>query len=135
MGTEVPDILHNNFHVAYKYFTRLKIAKVPWITELERILYKQKNACLCMKTVKLIHVDYVLSISVYYLSLKNKKHMKIWCACSPKSCRKSLIFGSFSLEVHSATGNDIFSHIIWDIHFLRWHEKLYTTGNGSHIFF
>ena len=43
MWTEVPDILHNGFHVAYTYFTHQKIAKVPWITELERILYKQKN--------------------------------------------------------------------------------------------
>ena len=46
MRTEVIDILPNDFHVAYKYFTRQKIAKVPWIAELERILYKQKNVCL-----------------------------------------------------------------------------------------
>ena len=52
MWTEVPDILHNDFHVAYKYFTRQEIAKVPWITELERILFKQKNACLGKKTGK-----------------------------------------------------------------------------------
>ena len=38
MWTEVPDILHSDFNVAYRYFTRQKIAKVPWITELERIL-------------------------------------------------------------------------------------------------
>ena len=38
MWTEVPDSLHNDFHAANKYFTRQKIAKVPWITELERIL-------------------------------------------------------------------------------------------------
>ena len=44
MWTEVPDFLHNGFHVAYKYFIRQKIAKVPWITELERMLYKQKNS-------------------------------------------------------------------------------------------
>ena len=49
----VPDILHNDSHVAYKYFTCQKIAKVPWITEPKRILYKQKNACLCKKTVKI----------------------------------------------------------------------------------
>ena len=36
MWTEVPDILHNGFHVAYKYFTRQKIAKLSWIIELER---------------------------------------------------------------------------------------------------
>ena len=57
MWTEVPDILHIDFHVAYKYFTGQKIAKVPWITELERILYKQEYACLCKKTVKLIFFD------------------------------------------------------------------------------
>ena len=26
MGTEIPDILHNDFHVAYKYFTCQRIA-------------------------------------------------------------------------------------------------------------
>ena len=39
MWTEVPDILQNDFHIAYKYFTRQNIAKVPWITDLEQILY------------------------------------------------------------------------------------------------
>ena len=29
MWTEVPDILQNDFHVTYKYFTHQKIAKVP----------------------------------------------------------------------------------------------------------
>ena len=65
MWTEIPDILHNDFHVAYKYFTRQKITKVHWITELERILYKQKNACKCKKTVKLIYFDYAFSIWVF----------------------------------------------------------------------
>ena len=62
MWTEVPDILHNGFHVAYKYCTRQKIAKVPLITELERILYKQR---LFKKAVKLIYFDCVFSIRVY----------------------------------------------------------------------
>ena len=70
MWTEVPDILYNDFHVVYKYFTRQKIAKAPWITELERILYKQKNVCLCKKTDKLIYFECVCSIKVYYQSLK-----------------------------------------------------------------
>ena len=38
MWIEVQDILHNDFYVAYKYVTHQKIANVPWITELERIL-------------------------------------------------------------------------------------------------
>ena len=54
MWTEVPDIFHNGFRVAYKYFVRQKMAKVHWITELERILYKQKNARLFKKAVKII---------------------------------------------------------------------------------
>ena len=69
MWTEILDILHNDFYVAYKYLTRQKIAKVPWITEPEQILSKQKNACLCKTTVKLIYFDYVFSIRVYYQSL------------------------------------------------------------------
>ena len=66
MWSDVPDILHNDFHVTYKYYTHQKIAKLPWITELERILYKQKNACLCKKTVKWIYLDYEFFIRVYY---------------------------------------------------------------------
>ena len=54
MWTEVPDILHNGFHVAYTYFVRQEMAKVPWITELERIWYKQKKSHLFKKAVKLI---------------------------------------------------------------------------------
>ena len=77
MRTEVRDILHNDFHVAYKYFTRQKIAKVPWITELERIFYKQKNATLCKKTVKLIYFNCVFSIRVYYQSLKTRNIHKV----------------------------------------------------------
>ena len=77
MWIEVRDILHNDFYVAYKYFTDQKIAKVPWITELERILYKPENACLWKKTVKLIYFDYVFSIRVYYQSLKTRNIYKI----------------------------------------------------------
>ena len=77
MWTEVPDILHNGFHVAYKYFICQKIAKVPWITELEHILYKQKNSRLFKKAVKLIYFDCVFSIRVYYQSLKTRNIYKI----------------------------------------------------------
>ena len=77
MWTEVPDILQNGFQVAYKYFIRQKIAKVPWITELERILYKQKNSRLFKKAVKLIYFDCVFSIRVYYQLLKTRNTYKI----------------------------------------------------------
>ena len=77
MWIEVHDILHNDFHVAYKYVARKNIAKMPWITELETILYKQKTACLCKKTVKLIYFDYVFSIRVHYQSLKTRNIYKI----------------------------------------------------------
>ena len=77
MWTEVPDILHNGFHVTYKYFIRQKIAKVPWITELERILYKQKNSCLFKKAMKQIYFDCVLSIRVYYQTWKTRNIYKI----------------------------------------------------------
>ena len=77
MWAEDPDILHNGFHVAYKYFTRQKIAKVPLITELERILYKQKHARLCKKAVKLIYFDYVFSIRVHHQSLKTRNIYKM----------------------------------------------------------
>ena len=77
MWTEVPDILHNCFHVAYKYFIRQKIAKVSWITELERILYKQKNSRLFKKAVKLIYFDCVFSVRVYYQSLKTRNNYKM----------------------------------------------------------
>ena len=60
MLTEFPDILHSVIHIDYKRLTRLKIAKVPKITELERVLYKQKDPCLCKKTVKLIYFDYYM---------------------------------------------------------------------------
>ena len=44
--TEFPDILYNDFHVAYKYFTRQKIAKMPWIAELEKLCINRKmRAC------------------------------------------------------------------------------------------
>ena len=76
MSTEVPDILHNDFQFAYKYFTRQKIAKVPWITKVEQILYKQKNSCLCKKTVKSIYFDCELSNKVYYQSLKTRNIYK-----------------------------------------------------------
>ena len=33
-------------------------------------------------------------------------------ACTPKNCRKTLLFRSFLPEVHYATGNDTLSHII-----------------------
>ena len=66
MLTEVPDILHSVFHVANKCFTRHKIAEVPLITELERVLYKQKNQCLCKKTLRLIYFDCVFAIRVNY---------------------------------------------------------------------
>ena len=77
MWTEVPDILHNGCHVAYKYFIRQTIAKVSWITELERILYKQKNSRLFKKAVKLIYFDCVFFIRVYYQSLKTRNIYKI----------------------------------------------------------
>ena len=52
-------------NVAYKCFTRQNIAEVPLITELERVLYKQKNPYLCENTVKFIYFDYV---HLYWLS-------------------------------------------------------------------
>ena len=75
--TEFPDILHSVIHIDYKCFTRQKMAKVPKITELERVLYKQKNPCLCKKTVKLIYFDYVFAIRAYYHSLKTRNIYKI----------------------------------------------------------
>ena len=67
MWTEVPDILHDDFHVASKYVTRQKVTKVlSWVTHLERILYNQKNASLCKMTVKFIYFECVFSIRVYY---------------------------------------------------------------------
>ena len=77
MWTEVPDILHNDFHVAYQYFTRQTVANVPWTTELEQIMIKQENAWLRKKTVKLIYFDYVFSIRVSYQSLKTTNIYKI----------------------------------------------------------
>ena len=74
MLTEFPDILHSVIHIDYKCFTRQEIAKVPKITELERVLHEQKNPCLCKKTVKLIYFDYVFNIWAYYQSLKTRKH-------------------------------------------------------------
>ena len=57
MLTEFLDILHSVIHIDYKCFTRQMIAKMPKITELERVLYKQKNSCLCKKTAKSIYFD------------------------------------------------------------------------------
>ena len=55
-----------------------KIAKVPWITDLERVMYKQKkNPCLSKKTVELIYFDCVFAIRVYYQSLKTRQIYKI----------------------------------------------------------
>ena len=93
MWTEVPDILHNDFHVAYKYFTRQTIAKVPWITDLERILYKRKNACLCKKTEIYLYWLCILYQSILPI-IKNKKHLQIKGASTPKSCKKTLLLGS-----------------------------------------
>ena len=42
---EVPDILHSVFMLLTN-----AVQTVPWITELERVLYEQKNQCLCKKT-------------------------------------------------------------------------------------
>ena len=75
MWTEVPDILHNGFHVAYKNFIRQKIAKVPWITELERILYKQKNSRLFKKALTNLYWLCILYQSIL-LIIKNKKHLQ-----------------------------------------------------------
>ena len=62
MLTKFPDILHNVIRIDYKCLTCQKIAKVPKIIELERVLYKQKNPCLCKKTVKSIFfIMYLLS--------------------------------------------------------------------------
>ena len=67
MLTESPDILHGVIRVAYKCFIHKKVAKVSLITELERVLYKQKNPCLCKKIVKLSYYDFVFAIRAYYL--------------------------------------------------------------------
>ena len=77
MLTEFPDILHSVIHIDYKRFTSQNITKVPKITEQERVLYKQKNPCLCKKTVKLIYFDYVFAIRAYYQSLKTRNIYKI----------------------------------------------------------
>ena len=54
-----------------------KITNVPKITELERVLYKQKNPCLCKKTMRLVYFDYVFAFSAYYQSLKTRNIYKI----------------------------------------------------------
>ena len=77
MLTEFPDILHSVIHIDYKCFTRQKIAKVPQIIELDRVLYKQKNPCVCKKTVKLIYFDCVFAIRAYYQSLKTRNIYQI----------------------------------------------------------
>ena len=77
VSTEFPDILHSVIRIDYKCFTCQKIVKVPKITELERVLYKQKNQCLCKKTVKLIYFDYVFPVRAYYQSLKTRNIHKI----------------------------------------------------------
>ena len=77
MLTEYPDTLHSVIPIHYKCFTCQEIAKVPKITELERVLYKQKNPCLYKKTVKLIYFDYVFAIRAYYQSLKTRNIYKI----------------------------------------------------------
>ena len=73
MKTGFPDILHSFIHVVHKCFTCQKIAKLPQITELERVLNKQKKLvqkdreinlfwlCICYKSILLI--------------IKNKKHL------------------------------------------------------------
>ena len=66
MLTEVSDILHNVFDVAYKRFTHQYIATVPRITGLEQILYKHSNSYLWKNTVKLIYFDCVFDFSVYF---------------------------------------------------------------------
>ena len=49
MLTEFPDTLHIVIPINYKCFTRQKIAKVPKITEVERLLFKQKKPVLVQK--------------------------------------------------------------------------------------
>ena len=73
MLTEFPDILHSVIHIDYKCFTRQKIAKLPKITELERVLYTLKNPCLWNKTAKLIYFEYVFAIKAYYQTLKKQE--------------------------------------------------------------
>ena len=77
MLTQLPDILNSVIHIDYKCFIRQKIAKVPKITELERVLNKQKNPCLCKKTVKVIYFDCVFAIRAYYQILKTRNIYKI----------------------------------------------------------
>ena len=76
MWTEVPDILHNGFHVAYKNLIRKKIAKVPWITELERILYKTEKFALVQKGSE----TNLFWLCILYQSIlpiiKNKKYLQ-----------------------------------------------------------
>ena len=74
MPIEVPDILHNDFHVAYKYFTHQKIANVPWINELGRILYKQKMSAFAKRQWSFFWVC-ILYQSILP-SIKNKKHLQ-----------------------------------------------------------
>ena len=52
MQAKFLDILHSVIHVAYKCVESQNIANVPQITELERVLYKQKNQFLCKKKAK-----------------------------------------------------------------------------------
>ena len=77
MKTEFLDILYSDIHVAYKCVARQKISKVPEITELERVWYKQKNPSLCKKTMKLVYFDYVFAFSIYYKLLKTRNIYKI----------------------------------------------------------
>ena len=77
MLTDCSDILHSVIHVVYKCFKRQKLAYVTEITELERVFYKQKNPCLCKKTVKLIYYDCVFAFRVIYQSLKTRNIYKI----------------------------------------------------------
>ena len=75
MLTEVPDILHSVFHVASKCFTRQKIAEVPWVTELERVLYKQKIRA-CAKDPSINLFWFCICCQSILPIIKNKKHQQ-----------------------------------------------------------
>ena len=53
MLTEFPDILHSVIYIDYKCFTHQKKAKVTKITELERVLYKQKKSVFVQKDLEI----------------------------------------------------------------------------------
>ena len=60
--------------------------------ELKRVLYKQKNPCLCKKTVKLIYFDCVFAIRAYYQLLKQETSTKYRAHVHQKAVERHCYF-------------------------------------------